>query len=155
MEVDLAGVSTSGCLLPTPPSVHAFALDLAICHNGQEAKSNPASLQKLIQAEKDVGFAREFPFLEAAQAHFGADHMAVCLSPKDKREKAIALLEASFSAATFQEASGQGLGVDAVVLQCAPELRPWLCCLYDDMRRALGTSYSVAPQTGLPSCSPL
>ena len=31
------------------------------------------------------------------------------------------------------------------ILQCAPELRPWLCCLYADMRRPLGTSYSVDP----------
>ena len=82
----LAGVPTgfdsdipaSGCLLPAPPSEHTFALDLAICQgNWQGAESDPASLQELIQAEEDAGFAREFFSWEAAQAHFGSDRVAV------------------------------------------------------------------------------
>ena len=82
----LAGVPTgfdsdipaSGCLLPAPPSAHAFALDLAICQgNWQGAESDPASLQELIQAEEAAGFVREFPSLDAAQAHFGSDRVAV------------------------------------------------------------------------------
>ena len=82
----LAGVPTgfdsdipaSGCLLSAPPSEHAFALDLAICQgNWQGAESDPASLQELIQAEENAGFVREFPSLEAAQAHFGSDRVAV------------------------------------------------------------------------------
>ena len=71
-------IPASGCLLPAPPAEHAFALDLAICQgNWQGAESDPASLQELIQAEEDAGFAREFPSLEAAQAHFGPDRVAV------------------------------------------------------------------------------
>ena len=71
-------IPPSGCLLPAPPTEHAFALDLAICQgNWQGAESEPASLQDLIQAEEDSGFVREFPPLEAVQAHFGPDRVAV------------------------------------------------------------------------------
>ena len=54
-------IPPSGCLLPAPPTEHAFALDLAICQgNWQGAESDPASLQVLIRAEEDAGFVREF-----------------------------------------------------------------------------------------------
>ena len=334
----LAGVPTgfdndippSGCLLPAPPAEHAFALDLAICQgNWQGVESDPASLQELIQAEEDSGFVQEFPSLEAAQAHFGPDrvavgrvnivrapgkkprlvvdssachtnqacrvpeksslpslgdiraafplrqdneevaafsadirsaHKTVCIReqdqgllgfrqqerllfykvapfgavfsshwfarvggffvtvlhqllfiahvlmlysddlllwqnrkvlplgasvvlcffacfgipiswpklqmgskitwigwelnfsaggfrlPADKRAKAIALLESCFSSRhVSKKLLDKVLGLRQWILQCAPELRPWLCCLCDDMRRPLGTSYSVDP----------
>ena len=91
----LAGVPTgfgsdippNGCLLPAPPSEHAFALGLAICQgNWQGAESEPASLQDLIQSEEDSGFVREFPSLEAAQAHFGPDRVAVRCGRVHRRE---------------------------------------------------------------------
>ena len=56
--------------------------------------------------------------------------------PKDKRDKAIALLEACFSGRHVPKKHlDKVLGLMQWILQCAPELRPWLCCLYDDMRR--------------------
>ena len=66
--------------------------------------------------------------------------------PADKREKAISLLESLFSGRHVSKKHlDKVLGLMHWILQCAPELRPWLCCLYDDMRRPLGTSYSVDP----------
>ena len=66
--------------------------------------------------------------------------------PKDKRDKAIALLEACFSGRHVPKKHlDKVLGLMQWILQCAPELRPWLCCLYDDMHRPLGTAYSVDP----------
>ena len=66
--------------------------------------------------------------------------------PKEKRDKAIALLEACFSGRHVPKKHlDKVLGLIQWILQCAPELRPWLCCLYDDMHRPLGTAYSVDP----------
>ena len=61
--------------------------------------------------------------------------------PADKRAKAIALLESCFSKKLLDKV----LGLMQWILQCAPELRPWLCCLYDNMRRPLGTSFRAGP----------
>ena len=66
--------------------------------------------------------------------------------PADKREKAISLLQSCFAGRhVSKRLLGKVLGLMQWILQCAPELRPWLCCSYDDMRRPLGTSYSVDP----------
>ena len=66
--------------------------------------------------------------------------------PADKRKKAISLLESCFTGRhVSRKLLDKVLGLMQWILQCAPELRPWLCCLYDDMRRPLGTSYSVDP----------
>ena len=66
--------------------------------------------------------------------------------PKDKRDNAIDLLQACFSSRHVSKKHlDKVLGLMRWILQCAPELRPWLCCLYDDMRRPLGTAYSVDP----------
>ena len=66
--------------------------------------------------------------------------------PADKRAKAIGLLESCFSGRhVSKKLLDKVLGLMQWILQCAPELRPWLCCLYDDMRRPLGTSYSMDP----------
>ena len=66
--------------------------------------------------------------------------------PADKREKAVSLLQSCFSGRHVSKKHlDKVLGLMQWILQCAPELRPWLCCLYDDMRRPLGTSYSIDP----------
>ena len=66
--------------------------------------------------------------------------------PADKRDKAISLLESCFSGRRVSKKHlDKVLGLMQWILQCAPELRPWLCCLYDDVRRPLGASYSVDP----------
>ena len=66
--------------------------------------------------------------------------------PADKRKKAISLLESCFAGRhVSRKLLDKVLGLMQWILQCAPELRPWLCCLYDDVRRPLGTSYSVDP----------
>ena len=64
--------------LPAPSSPFRACVCFGPCNlPRQGAESDPASLQQLIQAEKDAGFVREFPSWEAAQAHFGADRVAV------------------------------------------------------------------------------
>ena len=66
--------------------------------------------------------------------------------PRDKREKAVALLEACFSGRHVSKKHlDKVLGLMQWILQCAPELRPWLCCLYDDMRWPLGAACSIDP----------
>ena len=64
--------------------------------------------------------------------------------PAEKRTKAISLLESWFAGRhVSKKLLDKVLGLMQWILQCAPDLRPWLCCLHDDMRGPLSTSYSV------------
>ncbi|CAE7235661.1 unnamed protein product [Symbiodinium sp. CCMP2592] len=126
-------ISMSNCFLPTPAHFDPEDFDVQVCSgNWPGANEEPELLAELVQKEVDKGYVHVFDSLEEAQA---------------KWPRVAKLLQSLMQVLRSDPCTKRDLqaliGLLHWILQMSPELLPWLCCLYHDMSRPLGTNFSL------------